>query len=78
MPELDVDLDMVALEMGRLMLKNLALEKALHAERMQAARTAQINYSKSSGGLDVHIYNPATGLKADCDAFHVVAFGPLS
>ena len=43
-----------------------------------SARTAQINYSKSSGGLDVHIYNPATGLKADCDAFHVVAFGPLS
>lgn len=39
MPELDVDLDMVALELGRLMLKNLALEKALHAERMQAART---------------------------------------
>ena len=43
-----------------------------------SARTAQINYSKAAGGLDVHVYNPATGLKADCDAFHVVAFGPLS
>lgn len=43
-----------------------------------SARTAQVNYSKSSGGLDVHVYDPATGLKADCDAFHVVCYGTLS
>lgn len=42
------------------------------------ARTAQVNYSKAAGGLDVHVYNPATGLKADCDAFHVVCYGTLS